>query len=291
MGVSRFRPALLTLALVLAPRLAAAQSFNTDPLRSPAAWPENDLPRTAEGLLAWLTARRDRIEGAQYEMLRGQISAVVAERVRRQFAAGGGTRLPSDDPTLGRLMLEADRLDVTNAALIADRLGAHQDRPWSAVQADEYTLVFDGETFDLTAKKGGWALRFPWYWTLGGAGRSTHPTDPPFDMAGLKLLMTANEPPLTGAAQPGVMLYSGDGDLFQRWLFQFGVSARDSVPPVVPNATRSYQHRDVARHQQAEVSLFKTSTGWFLVGYFGPDGPYRANRSQYLDLLRTVRVR
>lgn len=287
------RPALLTLLLVFAPRTTGAQSFSTDPLREPVAWPENDLPRTAESLLSWLTARRDRVGGEQYEMLRGQIYAVLADKLRRQFAAGGGSGIPSGDPTLGRLLLEADRLGVTSAAPVADRLGAHQSRPWSAVQADEYNLEFDGETFGLSANAGRWSIRFPWYWLLLGAGRSTKSaaSDSDFDMAGLRLLMTANEPPLSGAAQPGVMLFSVDGVEFHRHLAQFGVSVRDSTAPVIPTAARSYQHRDPARHQQSEVSLFKTSSGWLLAGYFGPDGPYRANRSQYLDLLRTVRVR
>lgn len=284
----------LLLAAVLAVQSppASAQA-PTDPLRQPTAWPDNDLPRSVGPMGKLLDQkRRTGLDHGEREPLREQIYAIVTDVVRRQYASTGSAGVPSPDSTLASLFVEADRYGVVNASPIAHELGIHS-RPLST-PAQEFALELTGDRFTLSSTLGRWRVRFPWYFMLWDAERVEQERTDTFDVVSLSTLTAANTPAVGGASQATILIVSGETDSIaaftKRWLLTFGLYPSDSAPKAVPRALATYARFDRPRHMRMEVSVFKIPSGSLMVGYFGLEGTFEANRQAYLDLLGTLQV-
>ena len=283
-----------TAILLVGSTQLSAQAPTSDPLRQPTAWPDNDLPRSV-GPMGKLLAQKLRtgVDHGENEPLREQIYAIVSDLARRQYASTGSTAIPAPDSALATLFVEADRYGVVSANPIAHVLGIHS-APISP-PSHEFSLELTGDRFTLSATLGRWRVQFPWYFMLWNADRVMQERTDTFDVVSLSTLTAANAPAVGGASQATILIVSRETDsiapFIRNWLYTFGVSAWDTVPKVVPQALRSYRHVDRPRHMEMEVSVFKIPSGSLMVGYFGLEGTFEANRQAYLDLLRSMQVR
>jgi hypothetical protein len=223
-----------------------------------------------------------------------QIYAIVADGVRRRFASNRSTGIPQPDSTLALLLWEADRFDVLSAGPVADRLGVHDHPRASTVDPNEFDLGLNGDYFALASVQGRWRIQFPWYFMLRSADRVTNGGEPPADVVSLSTLTAANSEVPGGGSQPSILIVAVQNDslgsFWERWHATFGVYSVDSTAKAVPQAYRTYQRKDPARHMRAEANLFKTVSGWMIVGYFGAEGAFQADRQQYLDLVGTLQT-
>ena len=286
---------LMVVGSSLVPGLLQGQAFSTAPLRELAAWENNPLPRDIPGMLRWFREHPGQLDQDQAFEAREQIYAILAADLRQRFTRNGDAGLPAADSATAQLLAEADRLGVYSAFPVASRLGYSRTGPRSQVPGVEFDLQLNGALFSLSAIQGRWTVQFPWYFMLWGVHRVEQGDVLPADVVSLSTLTAAHAGLQNGASQATILIVSSETDdaaaFLARWLATAGVTPRDTVPKVVPNALRSYARVDRPRELRTEMSVFKIPSGSMLIGYFGREGTFQANRQHYLDLLASLRVR
>lgn len=280
-------------ATVIAPPVDS-QTFDTRPLRSPAAFPANGLPTEASAFMAWLGAQGHTLPEEGVVVAREHLFAIISADVKERARLGTPVLPPTRDSTVALLFQWGHRLGLPGTRLVAQRLGVSPspaDPP--ALQTTGFTIEFDS-LYTLVAEADGWLVRFPHYFMIGTAARQPLGNGQETSVAVLSTLFAQDSTVRPGASQATILLVSARGstaELAAFWLAQLGLSPSDTVVSPSTSAVRAYRGRDASSKMTKELVVFAPSGRAVLAAYVGLDGTFETNYPHFVDLLRTLRIR
>jgi hypothetical protein len=94
-----------------------------------------------------------------------------------------------------------------------------------------------------------------------------------------------------GQSQATIMfIFSPKADcaVFERsWLGLLDLNTADKTTELLRAKSRNYKRYDDKTNMRKEATLFSDSNGCYALVYNGIEGPYQANRINYLDFVRS----
>lgn len=292
--IRRFLIAGAVLAAVARPALAQEQpAYDPLPLIGSPALDSAAFQQERQAVLQWMTTASN---PSMDEVMAARERAyfVIGSAVRQDFFAQLQQGTHTDPADLAQLFEVASALGVFGARDIArslplapeDSIGAAPELP-PGVQ-----IQFAPPMLRVVSERGGYAFQVPYYFMIGQL-QAIEADGVPTEIVSISTLFADNKN-REGASQATLLLVSAptqDPAAFEAfWLAQLGVP-REAVLPEGPlPGSTAYRARDEAADMNKEVVIVRTSRGPLAVAYLGLSGPFEANRVNFADFLKQLRI-
>jgi hypothetical protein len=290
---ARALPAVLLLSVFLT-QAAAAQTFDSRPLRSAAAFPAYPFPTEALPLMAWLKAQAGSLPQEGVVAAREQLFAIISADAKRRVRSGAPAFPRGADTVMAQLYEWSHRLGHPGSRLVAQRLGFSPGAgDPTSIETPGFDIAFDS-LYTVVAEADGWTVRFPHYFMIGTATRQTPRNGKETSVLMLSTLFAKDSSTRPGASQATIIILSARAtapEMTAFWLEQLGMSPSDTAAKLSPSAVRTYRGRDNDARMTKELVVFAPPGRAILAAYIGLDGTFETNHPHFLDLLRTLRVR
>lgn len=187
----------------------------------------------------------------------------------------------------------ASRLGVYGSGLVAKEFTTDSGWELSPPLLPKSPIQLDLQFpyFVLSSQDAPWRFRFPYYFMIWQASRSTVKNGLLTDTV-VASTSFSNHNKLQGQSQATIMfIYSpkADCDSFNRfWMELLNINPSNRTNDLLLPASLNYRTIDLEKNLHKELTFLSDTTGCYALGYTGIGGPYEANRVHYLDFLKSL---